>query len=453
MKDVQKGAIIYFVEKGTTKRVLTMGKIESKEHQILSLLATSLQDFWKPYENIKAWTHEHEAEYNHLYENFIYQLEFFEMQNSAYYKSIAELSFVAIKDELELYNKFKKSLCDFYIEILSRLGFCDDAFVISSPKPSVEIYSKIFNTSEESKATFEDEEVKVQKSEDAIDRLLKNEQIRKHSNIQKEEEEEKKQEPVKPQVSAPVEVVIVPKEESKKKSQPPKKEKKPAVKKEEVKPQKVIKQEIIVEPTMEHDIGLEDIIGSLKEGTTGKGKKVVKKQKKKSVKKTEPTKKVEERTATGSEVITPAKQEAKEHEKTKPRRRASSIENLKIDEVDEEPPVKLYELNEISGQFDHIADQYKEILQDFYYQLDKEFDASMWFLASSQYPLDEEIKYTGYLINDPKAHSKLHTIPIEHTKLSSKHRVFRSYSPFGLRQRRNCLTFKNKVSGDSIDFN
>jgi len=123
MKDSEKGTILYFIEKSEDERVLTMGKIETKEYLILSTLAKTLTEFWKPNEKITSWQKGLENEYNKTYDNFLYELDGFNVSNAEYYRSIAELSFSSLKTDLKLYETFKKSLCDFYIEILKRLGY------------------------------------------------------------------------------------------------------------------------------------------------------------------------------------------------------------------------------------------------------------------------------------------------------------------------------------------
>ena len=124
VKENHRGSVLYFVEKNSTENmVLTMGKIQTKEYQILTILVKTLADFWKPNEKITGWSRALQDKYNNAFEVFLAQIDEFNMPNAEFYRSIADMSFNALKEDLQLYSKFKKSSCDFYIDILRRLGY------------------------------------------------------------------------------------------------------------------------------------------------------------------------------------------------------------------------------------------------------------------------------------------------------------------------------------------
>ena len=151
--------------------VLTMGKIQNKEYQILTILVKTLADFWKPNEKITGWSRALQDKYNNAFEVFLAQIDEFNMPNAEFYRSIADMSFNALKEDLQLYSKFKKSSCDFYIDILRRLGYWDDAFVVerldvTESKPSD------YQMEEEKQMTMDDQYI-VPFAEEMIEKVIR----------------------------------------------------------------------------------------------------------------------------------------------------------------------------------------------------------------------------------------------------------------------------------------
>jgi len=270
---------------------------------------------------------------------------------------------------------------------------------------------------------------------------MKNEYIRKHSNIKREEEEED----------------IVPEPESKK---TPKNSQKHQVK----------ERTTVAEPT-QLDAGLEEIIGSLKDDNS-KPKKVSKKAKGKKTTnkkiKTGDTPKTmaqinpqankekttkTEKSSSSTKVIDVSKEDIGKEAPKQTSRKESQIETLIIDEVEEKPPIKIYDYDSLTIEYDYIEDSLKHLLQDVYFIYEEDFTTADWFLASSLYPLDEKVRYAGILLDNENIHTKLHVVPLMLSSQGSKSIVFSAYNPFGLKQKRNSLNFKHKVSGEEFNIN
>ena len=448
VKDTHRGSVLYFVEKSTTEmKVLTLGKIQAKEYQILTILISKLAMFWKPNEKITGWSRALQDEYNNVYEDFIAQLDEFNMPNAGYYRSIADMSFNALKEDLALYSKFKKSTCDFYIDILNRLGYRDDPFVIEKPnKP--ESKSRGYPIEEEKQGVYDNQFI-VPPAEEIVEQIIRDQPF---------------------------------------KSEKPQKFRKGSQKANRTIPSKVMNTKIeekpaVAEPTM-LDVNLEDIIGSVPDrSSSSKPKKTVKKAKtKKNTKQgksklqtqkvnEESQKRVKEVSSSElrestlpqndseyeliqSKTSQSASKQPSRKQSSKPvsRKTSQSIEDLQIDEVDQEPAFKLqgYEgSNSGSSVFDVSEAKW---LNNVTYTEQEEIDPSLWFLLSSSAQLNGEISYVGKILHDPNTGTRVHVLPVEYTKQSEVYRRFGNNLVFGLKQQRSYLSFKNKSSGQDIDF-
>lgn len=168
------GAIVYFVEKAETSRVLTMAKIETKESIALLMLIKTLRNFWSNHENIKTWNKESDKQYNAAFNYYTKFLSSLNLKDYEYYFKLADATFTLIKDDLDLYEKLKFDIPAFFINILKSFGEPADAFISSTlTKPSY-----AFDTEDAPSPKVEDNEEIRKTEEDAIDRLLKNEHIK-----------------------------------------------------------------------------------------------------------------------------------------------------------------------------------------------------------------------------------------------------------------------------------
>lgn len=116
-------------------------------------------------------------------------LESLQVPAHEYYTSIAKIAFSTLKEDLELYQKLKMNVPEFFIDILKRLKR-SPKFMFSSvlsAKPG-EFENGTPKHEENKIKGFEDQDISTPKNEDAIDRLFKNEYIRKTSNIDDEDE-------------------------------------------------------------------------------------------------------------------------------------------------------------------------------------------------------------------------------------------------------------------------
>lgn len=191
VKDHELGSVLYFVEKGENKEtVLSMAKIETKEALALQFLVDTLRAFWINKENISTWDDRLDIEYNDAYNHFMMYLESLTIHDFDGYKQIAQTAFKSLKDDLELYKKLKTDIPRFFSILYSSLGYGKGYFDSTVLKLQRENSHTPKVKKEETKSpSFEDEEIKISKEEDAIDRLMKNEYIRKNSKIDYEQDQ------------------------------------------------------------------------------------------------------------------------------------------------------------------------------------------------------------------------------------------------------------------------
>jgi hypothetical protein len=189
IKDEEMGAVVYFVQKGDSDNVLSMAKIETKESLCFLYLVKVLRDFWRSKENIKEWNAKLDNDYNEAFQTFMHYLESLSITDFEGYMVIAQTAYKLIKEDMELYHKLKVDIPKFLSVIYKKLGYSAGAF-----KSSVLNYkyeeSDHSNSEpqEEVKEGFQDEQIEAPRKEDAIDRLMKNEYIRKNSKINYEEQ-------------------------------------------------------------------------------------------------------------------------------------------------------------------------------------------------------------------------------------------------------------------------
>lgn len=188
VKDEELGAVIYFVEKGDNDDVLSMAKIETKESMCLLFLVKVLRDFWKSKENIKTWDSRLDSEYNNSFQVFMFFLEHLNIQDFEGYMAVAQAAYKFIKEDMDLYYKLKLDIPKFLSFIYKKVGYSPNAFKSSVLNYSYESDQSNNKAQEETKECFVDEEIEVPREEDAIDRLMKNEYIRKNSKIDYEEQ-------------------------------------------------------------------------------------------------------------------------------------------------------------------------------------------------------------------------------------------------------------------------
>jgi hypothetical protein len=189
IKDEELGAVVYFVQKGDSNNVLSMAKIETKESLCFLYLVKVLRDFWKSRENINAWNAKLDNEYNVAFQTFMQYLESLSITDFEGYMVIAQTAYKLIKEDMELYNKLKVDIPKFLSVIYKKLGYSAGAFKSSVLNYE---YEESDHSSreprEEVKEGFQDEQIEAPRKEDAIDRLMKNEYIRKNSKINYEEQ-------------------------------------------------------------------------------------------------------------------------------------------------------------------------------------------------------------------------------------------------------------------------
>lgn len=187
VKDEELGCILYFSEKSNNDEVLSMAKIETLESKCLLFLVKTLRDFWRSREKVKVWDAKLDSDYNQAFQVFMYYLESLHIQDFEGYMAIAQTAFKLLKDDIELYNKLKVDIPSFLEFIYKKLGYAKGSFKShvldcqegddfkSTPKEDAKIQD------------FHDANVAPPRQEDAIDRMMKNEYIRKNSKIDYEE--------------------------------------------------------------------------------------------------------------------------------------------------------------------------------------------------------------------------------------------------------------------------
>lgn len=189
LEDNELGAVLYFVQKGENEKVLSMAKINSKDAQFLKLLIKTLKIFWKKNEDVQNWNNKLENEYNAIFNNYMYQVEEAGTPHLKHYFEIGQTAFKFLKEDIDLYEKLKTNIPDFLDEIYKNKitkQRSQKSFNDSAKEGSFKKVKK--NSRQKQKESYEDKEISIPRSEDAIDRLMKNEHIRKQSNIDQDDE-------------------------------------------------------------------------------------------------------------------------------------------------------------------------------------------------------------------------------------------------------------------------
>jgi hypothetical protein len=188
VKDEELGAVLYFVQKGDNDDVLSMAKFETKESLCLLFLVKVLRDFWKSKENIKVWDSRLDTEYNDSFQIFMFYLEHLNIQDFQGYMAVAQAAYKFIKEDMDLYYKLKLDIPKFLSFIYKKVGYSPNAFKSSVLNYAYESDQSNKKSQEEAKESFFDDKIEIPREEDAIDRLMKNEYIRKNSKIDYEEQ-------------------------------------------------------------------------------------------------------------------------------------------------------------------------------------------------------------------------------------------------------------------------
>ena len=166
------GTVVYFVEKGESDKVLSMGKIETKESIVFLSLVHILKEFWKVNENIKVWNKGHASKYKTAFEAHLYTLESLGVKDYDYYYKISDIAFRRLKDELDLYHKLKSNIVGFFTDLLKHVKDAELKFTSTTlSKQSDDISTQSLANSRKNSSQIDDS--LVPRGEDAIDRLLK----------------------------------------------------------------------------------------------------------------------------------------------------------------------------------------------------------------------------------------------------------------------------------------
>ena len=134
------------------------------------------------------------------------------------------------------------------------------------------------------------------------------------------------------------------------------------------------------------------------------------------------------------------------------RKTSQSIEDLQIDQVDQKPAFRLASYQGSNTNSNIFEKSISNWINDVIYTKQEEIDSSLWFLLSSSAQLNDEVSYVGEILNDPNSGTKLHLVPVENTTQSEVYHRFGNNLVFGIKQQRSYLSFKNKSSGQDIDF-
>jgi len=168
------GSIVYFVQKEEANKVLTMGKIETKESIALLQLIKILRDFWSNNEILKGYSRDLDKQYDSAFNYYTEILNSLDIKDYKYYFELADLAFIRLKEDLDLYEKLKLDIPAFFIDILKKLGEPADAFISSTLSKSSEVDD--FNETHKLQ-TLNNEEIWRKTENDDHESLLKNENI------------------------------------------------------------------------------------------------------------------------------------------------------------------------------------------------------------------------------------------------------------------------------------
>lgn len=184
VKEDELGTILYFVSKNGREEVVSMAKIETKEALALSYLVKALKLFWKNHEKLNSWNKIINAEYNNVFKSYILHLEGLKINDFEGYKIVGQQAFKQLKDDVKLYTVLKKNIPNFLSIIYKQVGYEGRSFVSS-------VLNYLNDESDQSnskKEVIQEKKIKGEtkekpRKEDAIDRIMKNEYIRKSSKI------------------------------------------------------------------------------------------------------------------------------------------------------------------------------------------------------------------------------------------------------------------------------
>ena len=241
---------------------------------------------------------------------------------------------------------------------------------------------------------------------------------------------------------------------------------------------KIEEKPAVAEPTM-LDVNLEDILGSIPDRSfSSKPKKTAKNTKLKKTTKQRKLKAQAQKSTEGSRqrvkempsseltksalpqndseygLIQSALKQPSQKQSSKPvsRKTSQSIEDLRIDELDQKLAFRLIFYQGSNTNSNIFEKSIANWINDVIYTKQEEIDSSLWFLLSSSAQLNDELSYVGKILDDPNSGTKLHLVPVENTTQSEVYHRFGNNLVFGIKQQRSYLSFKNKSSGQDIDF-
>ena len=185
--DEELGNVVYFVEKGEPDRVISMGKFETKQSVAFLSLINILREFWKKNEEMTAWSKSLNSQYKASFERYEQLLKNLDIKDFDFYNEVASFAFNKLKEDLDLYYKLKTDSLGFLLDV-TKSSKDDEIFTSTAlNRLSDDISTQSLASSRKSSSLYDD--AHVPRSEDAIDRLMKNEYIRRHSNIKNDEED------------------------------------------------------------------------------------------------------------------------------------------------------------------------------------------------------------------------------------------------------------------------
>ena len=208
LKEEELGTVLYFVVHEEESEVLSMAKIETKESLALKYLIQSLRTFWKLNEDITKWTQIIDSDYNEAFQTFMFYLESLNINDFKGYMAIGQCAYKLLKDDIELYKKLKFNLPEFLNVIYKQSGYSTYEFKSSVLNYQNEESDQSSEVKDEVKPEVVNGTSTPKRKEDAIDRLMKNDYIRKNSKIEYEDQplesiigSQKKEKPIKSNVS------------------------------------------------------------------------------------------------------------------------------------------------------------------------------------------------------------------------------------------------------------
>lgn len=116
--DEELGTVVYFVEKGEPDRVISMGKIETKQSVAFLSLINILREFWKENEEMTAWSKSLNSKYKASFERYEQLLKNLDIKDFDFYNEVARFAFNKLKEDLDLYYKLKTDSVGFLLDVV-----------------------------------------------------------------------------------------------------------------------------------------------------------------------------------------------------------------------------------------------------------------------------------------------------------------------------------------------